>query len=80
MVKEMLPKTILDMILILFSIHSVFAQNKELPQLVTVKQVDLKKIPVYGMKLRKFQTHFRINVLTELLLNIKFRKMEAYRL
>ena len=59
MVKEMLPKTILDMILILFSIHSVFAQNKELPQLVTVKQVDLKKNTGLWYEIAKIPNSFQ---------------------
>jgi apolipoprotein D and lipocalin family protein len=43
MVKQMLTKSILVMTVILFSIQKGFTQNKDLPQLVTVKQVDLKK-------------------------------------
>jgi apolipoprotein D and lipocalin family protein len=59
MVKEMLPKTILDMILILFSIHSVFAQNKELPQLVTVKRFDLKEYAGLWYEIVKIPNSFQ---------------------
>jgi len=59
MVKKMLTKTILIMILILFSIHNVFAQNKELPQLITVKQVDLKRYTGLWYEVAKIPNSFQ---------------------
>ncbi len=59
MVKEMLTKIIPIMILILFSIHNVFAQNKELPQLVTVNQVDLKKYAGLWYEIAKIPNSFQ---------------------
>lgn len=55
----MLTKTILIMILILFSIHSVFAQNKELPELKTVKQVDLKRYAGLWYEIAKIPNSFQ---------------------
>ncbi|MCW8804103.1 MAG: lipocalin family protein [Ignavibacteriaceae bacterium] len=55
----MLKKTILIMILILFSIHNVFAQNKELPQLITVKQVDLKRYAGLWYEIAKIPNSFQ---------------------
>lgn len=55
----MLTKTISIIILILFSIHNVFAQNKELPQLVTVNQVDLKKYAGLWYEIAKIPNSFQ---------------------
>ena len=55
----MLTKSILAVILLLFSIHNVFAQNKDLPQLVTVKRVDLKKYAGLWYEIAKIPNSFQ---------------------
>jgi len=55
----MYKKIIIMLIPILFSIQNVFSQDKTLPQLVTVKQVDLKKYVGLWYEIAKIPNSFQ---------------------
>jgi len=55
----MYKKIIIMLIPILFSIQNVFSQDKTLPQLVTVKQVDLKKYVGLWYQIAKIPNSFQ---------------------
>ena len=55
----MLRKTLFTMILMLFSFQNNFSQNKDLPQLITVNRVDLKKYIGLWYEIAKIPNSFQ---------------------